>query len=165
VTNSSVLILGMGNKLFGDDGVGIVIAEKLKGLLSDRKSVTVKTTNWGGFRVIDLLSGFDRAIIIDAFQTNSQPPGCISKYDYNEIIHSVRMISFHDINFATAVEFAKQMDIPMPESITIYGIEIINTNEFSEELTKEVEASVDKCVPIIMNELDTLIMTENQLLG
>ena len=47
-----IIILGMGNTFFGDDGVGIVIAEKLKIILAENENITVEETNWGGFRII-----------------------------------------------------------------------------------------------------------------
>jgi hydrogenase maturation protease len=149
-----IIILGMGNKLFGDDGVGIVIAEKLKVFLADIPQIKVEGTNWGGFRIIDLLSGYKTAIIIDALRTGKEPAGFIHKLDYKDLIHSVRMVSFHDVNFATAVEFARQINIPMPEDISVYAVEINEADYFSEELTKEVDATVDVCIQKILNEIN-----------
>jgi hydrogenase maturation protease len=149
-----IIILGMGNKLFGDDGVGIVIAEKLKVFLADIPQIKVEETNWGGFRIIDLLSGYKTAIIIDALRTGKEPAGFIHKLDYKDLIHSVRMVSFHDVNFATAVEFAREINIPMPEDISVYAVEINESDYFSEELTKEVDATVDVCIQKILNEIN-----------
>lgn len=148
-----IIILGMGNKFFGDDGVGIVIAEKLKIILAENENITVEETNWGGFRIIDLLSGYKAAIVIDALRTGTQPVGFIHKLNYKDLIHSVRMVSFHDVNFATAVEFAKEVNIPMPEDIQVYAIEINEADHFSEELSDEVNASVDKCIQMILDDL------------
>ncbi len=148
-----IIILGMGNKFFGDDGVGIIIAEKLKELLTDIPQINVEETNWGGFRIIDLLSGYKTAIIIDALRTMNHPVGFIHRLDYKELIHSVRMVSFHDVNFATAVEFAKEMNISMPEDILVYAIEINDADYFSEELTKEVSNAVDNCIQLILDEV------------
>jgi hydrogenase maturation protease len=148
-----IIVLGMGNKFFGDDGVGIVIAEKLKELFADVPQITIEETNWGGFRIIDLLSGYKSAIIIDALRTGTQPAGFIHKLNYKDLIHSVRMVSFHDINFATAVELAKEVNIPMPEDIQVFAIEINEADHFSEELSVEVNVSVDKCINMILDEL------------
>jgi len=149
-----IIILGMGNKLFGDDGVGIVIAEKLKVFLANIPQIKVEETNWGGFRIIDLLSGYKTAIIIDALRTGKEPAGFIHKLDYKDLIHSVRMVSFHDVNFATAVEFAREINIPMPKDISVYAVEINEADYFSEELTKEVDATVDVCIQKILNEIN-----------
>ena len=151
---SEIIILGMGNKFFGDDGVGIIVAEKLKSILGKNSDVKVEETNWGGFRIIDLLSGYKTAIIVDALRTDTQPVGYIHKLNYKDLIHSVRMVSFHDINFATAVEFAKEVNMPMPEEISVYAIEINEADSFSEELSFEVNASVEKCIQLILEELE-----------
>ena len=154
IDKGKTIILGMGNKFFGDDGVGIVIAERLKEIYESFPQITVEETNWGGFRIIDLLSGFKTAIIIDALRTGKKPAGFIHKLDYKQLIHSVRMVSFHDVNFATAVEFAERMDIPMPEEIFVYGIEINKSDHFSEKLTKEVSNAVDNCIHLILDEMN-----------
>lgn len=154
---NSLIILGMGNKLLGDDGVGVLIAEKLKEILKHDNSITIDETNWGGFRVIDLLSGFEKAIIIDAVKTGGKQPGFIHKFKYTDLIHSVRMVSFHDINFATAVEFAKKLEIPMPADITVYAVEVEETETITEELTPNVEKSIDDCVRRIIQNLDLKI--------
>ena len=148
-----LIILGMGNKFFGDDGVGIIIAEKLKSIFAENDKITIEETNWGGLRIIDLLSGYRTAIVIDALLTGVRPAGFIHKLDYKDLIHSVRMVSFHDVNFATAVELARELKIPMPENISVYAIEINEADHFCESLTDEVSNAVDKCIHMILNEI------------
>ena len=63
------------------------------------------------------------------------------------------MVSFHDVNFSTAVEFAKEMNIPMPEEIYVYAVEIKESDHFSEELTEELNIAVDKCIQMILDEI------------
>ncbi len=154
--NDSIIILGMGNKLFGDDGAGIVIAEKLEEIYKDNDLVKVNYTNWGGLRIIDLLSGFNSAIVIDAIKTNKFPPGYIHQFDYKQIINSVRMISFHDVNFATAVEFGRKMEIPMPENIVVFAIEANEVETFNENLSLPVETAVDECLKLVCNEVEKI---------
>ena len=152
-SKGDLIILGMGNKFFGDDGVGIIIAEGLTKILKDQKNITVEETNWSGFRIIDLLSGYKSAIVVDALKTGNKPAGFIYKLDYKEFVHSVRMVSFHDVNFATAVELAKEVGRAMPENITVYAIEVEETNRFSEMLTPKVETAIDTCIQMIVEEI------------
>ena len=153
ISKADLIILGMGNKFFGDDGVGIIIAEKLSEILKDQKNIAVEETNWGGFRIIDLLSGYKNAIVVDALKTGKMPVGYIHNLDYKDLIHSVRMVSFHDVNFATAVEFAKEIGRPMPENITVFAIEVEETDHFSETLTPKVMEAIDICIQMIMEEI------------
>lgn len=151
--NKPLIILGMGNGLFGDDGAGIVAAEILREHLTEFPEVVLETTSWGGFRIIDLFEGFSSAIVIDAIQTGKKPLGFIHQFSHADLINSVRMVSFHDINFATAIEFAKSLNINMPTDITVYAIEIEQVNEFSEGLTSIIQQSVEDCVHLIINRL------------
>jgi len=160
ISKEDLIILGMGNKFFGDDGVGIIIAEKVGDILKDQNNITVEETNWGGFRIIDLLSGYDSAIVVDALKTGEKPAGYIHKLDYKDFVHSVRMVSFHDVNFATAVEFAKEIGRPMPENITVFAIEVEETDHFSETLTPKVEEAIDTCIQMIMEEIKEKIQLE-----
>jgi hydrogenase maturation protease len=153
IPKENLIILGMGNKFFGDDGVGIIIAEKLSEILKDQNNITVEETNWGGFRIIDLLSGYKNAIVVDALKTGKKPAGYIHKLDYKDFIHSVRMVSFHDVNFATAVEFAKEIGRAMPENIKVFAIEVEETDHFSETLTPKVKEAIDTCIQMIMEEI------------
>jgi hydrogenase maturation protease len=159
-----LIILGMGNKLFGDDGAGVIVAEKLSALLSECKQIAIEETNWGGLRIIDLLSGYKSAIIIDALKTGMQKPGHVYVLNYRDLIHSVRMVAFHEVNFATAVEFAREMHIPIPDEIKVYAIEINSSDNFSEELSGEVADAVESCVQMILNEIGKLGIDVNHQL-
>jgi hydrogenase maturation protease len=159
-SKEDLIILGMGNKFFGDDGVGIIIAEKLSHTLKDQNNITVEETNWGGFRIIDLLSGYKNAIVVDALKTGKEPAGYIHKLDYKDFVHSVRMVSFHDVNFATAVEFAKEIGRAMPENIIVFAIEVEETSYFTETLTPKVEEAIDVCIQMIMKEIKEKLQLE-----
>ena len=148
-----LVIIGMGNTLLSDDGAGIAVAERLAEIFRDNEAVDVIPASWGGFRIIDLLAGYDAAIIIDAAKTDEVPIGCIRKFIPADFVHSVRMVSFHDVNFATALEFAQQMDIPMPQDISIYTIEVEDITTISEELTATVHSVVEVCVQRILKEV------------
>jgi hydrogenase maturation protease len=147
------VIVGMGNVLFGDDGVGIVVARSLARILGNTPGVSVEETGWGGLRIIDLLAGHQRAFIVDALQSGVKPPGHLHTFDGSELVHSVRMVSYHDVNFATAVEFARQVGIPMPGTIIVHAVEVERTDSFSESLTPAVAAAVEPCVKRILSEL------------
>jgi len=156
-----LLILGMGNTLFSDDGVGIAVVRELRERFRQNEHIEVLETSWGGFRIIDLLSGYDAAIVVDAIQTGQKPVGSIYHLQPEDFLNSVRMVSFHDINFATALEFARQMDIPMPEYISIYAIEVVDTELISEEMTPAVRPAVQQCVRKIVSEIENMVFKED----
>jgi len=62
------LILGMGNPILSDDGIGIWVARALEGELSGGE-VTVMETSMAGLNLLELMADYDRAILIDAIKT------------------------------------------------------------------------------------------------
>jgi len=74
------LILGLGNPILSDDGVGVGVAGELEGRL-DQQEVTVVETSMAGLSLLDLLIGYDRVIIIDAIQTVGGKAGQIYRLD------------------------------------------------------------------------------------
>lgn len=68
------LILGLGNTILSDDGVGIRIIEELQSRISD-PDITVSETNVSGLSLLDIIIGYDKVIIVDAIQTVGGKPG------------------------------------------------------------------------------------------
>jgi hydrogenase maturation protease len=150
----------MGNTLFSDDGVGIAVVRELQKRFHQNENIDVVETSWGGFRIIDLLNGYDVAIVVDAIRTGQKPVGTIYHLQPENLVHSVRMISFHDINFVTALEFARQMDIPMPQCISIYAIEVAETELISEKMTPDLIPAIKQCAQKIIKEIENNILSE-----
>jgi hydrogenase maturation protease len=145
------LVLGLGNPILSDDGIGPRIAGKLEGKLGG--NVTVAETSMAGLNLLDLLAGYDRAIIIDAIKTISGKPGSIYRLDIEDFKDTCHAASTHDVNLATALEFGKRLGLALPHKIDILAIEVVETERFGEELTPEVAGAIPVCVEIIIEEL------------
>lgn len=149
-----LIILGLGNEILGDDGAGILVAEKLKKRLQNISQIKVDTTSLGGLRIIDLIKDYNSAIIIDTIKSGMKPVGHIYMFSHKNFINSLRMVSYHDINFCTAIEFAKKMNIQMPETIFIYAIEAKEIDEFTDKISNEVKAAIDTCTEKIISFIE-----------
>jgi len=147
------LILGMGNPILSDDGIGIHVARALQGMVNQEK-VTVTETSVGGLNLLDLLVNFDRAIIIDAIQTVGGKVGQIYRLD-PEVFNTTRHASTpHDVNFATALELGKKLGLALPRQIDIFAIEVADVTTFSEKCSPEVERVVPVCVEMVRGMLE-----------
>jgi len=62
------LVLGIGNPFLGDDGIGFDIAQELARVIKD-ENVDVKDASLPGLNLLELIVGYDKAIIIDAIMT------------------------------------------------------------------------------------------------
>jgi hydrogenase maturation protease len=143
----------MGNDLFGDDGVGLYVADKLSSLVGSDDEICIMTTNYGGLRILDFLQGYHSVIIIDAITTGTRHQGYVHRFKGNKLVKTTRLVSYHDINFVTVLRLAKLMQIPVPKNVTIFAIEIVQTNEFKEGISPEVLKGAEYCIKLIQNEI------------
>ncbi len=146
------LVLGLGNPILSDDGVGIRVAQELKNAL-DPAEVTVMEASVAGLDFLDLLTPYDRAIIIDAIQTRGGKAGEIHRLEPGTFVATRHASSPHDVNFATALELGRRLGIPLPRQIVIYGIEVADVTTFSERCTPEIERIVPLVVDMVRQEL------------
>jgi hydrogenase maturation protease len=146
------VIVGLGNPILTDDGVGPRVAAELERRVSGQGLVFLETSV-GGLSLIDLLAGYERAIIIDAIQTVDGHPGQIYRIDAEAFDSTLHAASPHDVNFATALEFGKRIGMVLPRQIDIFAIEATDVNTFSEKCTSEVERAIPICVEMILKEL------------
>jgi hydrogenase maturation protease len=150
---TKTLILGLGNSLLCDDGVGIYVAAELKTRV-DRPEITVMETGVAGLSLLDLLIGYDRAIIIDAIQTVGGKAGQIYRLEPKAFDTALHTASAHGIDFTTAIEFGRKLGLPLPQKIIIFAIEASDVNTFREECTSEVKSAISACVEMVLQELN-----------
>jgi len=143
----------MGNPLLCDDGVGLRVAAELKNRV-DRPDITVTETGVAGLSLLDLLVGYDKAIIIDAIQTVSGKAGQIYRLEPKSFDTALHTASAHGIDFTTALEFGKKLGLPLPQQIVIFAVEASDVTTFREECTPEVKQAVPVCVEMILRELN-----------
>jgi hydrogenase maturation protease len=136
------VIVGLGNEIASDDGVGLRAADALATEFSDRDDVEVVSLPWAGFALLDVLRDRKRAVLIDSLATGARPPGTVVRLGEGDFSGSVRLNSFHDINYPTAMALGRSMGWEMPEEVAIWGVETATTDEFGEELTPEVAHAV-----------------------
>jgi len=146
------LILGMGNPILSDDGVGIWVARTLEGRLNQQE-ITVTEASMAGLNLLDLLVNFEKAIIIDAIQTLGGKVGQVYRLEPETFDATRHATTPHDVNFATALELGKRLGLALPHQITIFAIEVEDVTTFSEECTPEVERAIPVVADLVMGEL------------
>ncbi len=139
------LILGMGNTLLSDDGIGIITKRFLEKQLAYSCNIDFCETSWGGFRIIDLLKGYDYAIIVDSIKTNSKQLGYIHHLQPTDLLPSLRLTSYHDINFITAIKLAEELNEKVPSLIDIFAIEINDNITIRESISPSLWSSILNC--------------------
>lgn len=144
----SVLVLGIGNTILSDDGVGIKVAREIKKRIGDIDLAEINTI---GISVLDHIRGYNKVVIIDSVINEDISPGTIREFSIVEIEKSHPFLS-HGINLPLAIEFGRQCGEDIPRDIKIYGIGTKDTTTFNESCTKEVEESIPKIVEYIIDK-------------
>jgi len=150
------LILGVGNPILTDDGVGVRVAEAVREALPADAPVDVREASVGGLTLMETMVGYDRVILIDAFLSRGGIPGTIRRLsleDLRTISPTRHSASAHDTSLVTALEMGRRMGLPLPDEIVIYAVEAENVTDFGEGLTPAVAAAVPQVVAAVLSEI------------
>lgn len=132
---SRTIVLGLGNPILSDDGIGVYIADRLR---CHFPSVTVETTACAGFHLLDFILDYDHAVIIDSIVTHRHPPGSVLVFDAADFAH-YDPFSIHSTDLISAMEIWKKYHLPVPKKVTFIGIEVNDTTTFGENFSGEVD--------------------------
>lgn len=146
------LVLGIGNPILSDDGVGIHVAHEVANQLNNAQ-VTVSETNTTGLGLLDSVVGYDKVIIIDAIQTERGQVGQIYRMKTEDFSLTKHLSSPHQVNLATALELGKMLGLAVPEKITVFAVEAKDITDFSEKCTPEVEKAIPEVVRMVLEDL------------
>jgi hydrogenase maturation protease len=139
------VVVGLGNPLLSDDGVGVLAARLLAERLAGAP-VAIVESPWGGMRLLDLLSGHHHAILIDAIQWRRGPPGTVYRLSPDQAVPTVRAVSFHDISLGTALALGERLGIPLPAEIVFLAVEAGDILTVSESCSPEVARALPEVV-------------------
>lgn len=150
------LVLGLGNPILTDDGVGVRVAEAVRAALPPDSPIETDEACAGGLELLERLLGYRRVFLVDALYPGNGRPGDIHRLtlsDLRAISPTQHSASAHDTSLVTAWEMAERMELPLPEDITIYAIEVENIIDFGEEPTPAVARAVPQVAAGILAEL------------
>jgi hydrogenase maturation protease len=149
-----IKILGAGNYLMADDGVGIHILEKLEKM--NRNDVELINVGVGGMAILDYMEDADDVIIIDAVRGGGGEPGSIYKFTDKELPPAnLFMMSLHDLSLVETLRLGRQIQPElMPDNITIIGIEVERVEGICTDLSPRVEAAADVAIRLALEEVE-----------
>jgi hydrogenase maturation protease len=154
------IVIGLGNPILTDDGVGVLVAYQVANHLATKKpipDVKVTEASVGGLRLMELMNGYDRAILIDALKLkNDNNPGRIHRMtldDLKLISPTQHSASAHDTSLVTALEAGQLLGMYMPDEIIIFAIEVENIIDFSDQPTQLVAEAIPSVTTAVLNEL------------
>jgi len=149
------LIIGLGNPILGDDGIGWRVAEAIEEIInSQHKSyphVDIDYLSVGGLRLMERLIGYDRAIIIDAITTKKFPPGTVMSFPLEDLPNQAvgHLSSAHDTTLQNALKAGRSFGAQLPENIRIVAIESERVYDFTDELTPPAASAIPEAVQMV----------------
>jgi len=149
-----IRILGCGNPLVGDDGIGVHIANKLMEMHSELPdNVEVIDAGVGGLELLNFMENAEQIIIVDAVK-GAGDIGSIHRFEIEDIKDAISgdALSIHDTSIADVLCIAQHVQ-EMPKSVKIFAIEIEEAEEVSICLSEKVQASVDEVINMILDEV------------
>jgi len=148
--NKKVLVLGVGNLLLGDEGIGIHLIREMG---KERLPLNVELVDGGtaGIDLLNWLESADYVIIVDCVEAGEEP-GSIFRIPIDELVldSANQLISLHDINLTEVLSMANKMKI-LPPTI-IFGVqpEVIG---YQTELSPTVKNRLPRLIELIKKEI------------
>ncbi len=157
------LVVGLGNPILTDDGVGIHVVRAVQSRLTHHTSRITHHASHpdfaeasvGGVRLLEIIAGYERVIMVDAIQTSGGKPGDIHRLYPSDLCASLHSGSTHDLSLAGALALGREMGMTLPadEDILIVAIETEDVLTFGETCTPAVAAAIPRAVEAVLAEL------------
>ncbi len=152
----SIRVIGLGNSILTDDGVGIYAAREVKRRLETcglASQVDVIETETAGFDLMELMAGWERIILVDSLQFAGLEPGTVIRIKPEDLHTSLRLRSVHDIDLPTVLELGRRLGLAMPEDVSVIGIQAEDALTLGESLTTAAERGLKEAVNLILDEI------------
>ena len=139
----SMLVLGLGNELLGDDAIGVLAVRRLQDELPEKIHVT--ETSMYGMAMLDVILGYRHLIVIDAIKTGRWPVGTVVEIDPNGL-GVVAAPSPHFSGLPEMQALAKTLKLDFPEQIAVFAVEIEDGTCFGAPVHPKVHRALDEVV-------------------
>ena len=146
----TIVVIGVGNALRGDDGAGIAVAARVRARKPE--GVDVRICRLEPSRLIDALGGAEVAILIDAVATGAAA-GSIHRFDASDTPVPSRELrsSTHALGIGESLELARTLG-RLPRRTIVFGVE---GSEFATgtEMSRAVQAGVGQAAEAVLEEV------------
>jgi hydrogenase maturation protease len=149
-----MLVLGLGNSILSDDGVGIHVVRAVAAQWSG-DGVEFQEASVGGLRLLEVIAGYERLILVDAILTPDGAPGQIYRLTPDDLRNSLHAGSTHDFSFQGALAWGRRMGMVLPpdDAILLIAVEAEDVLTFGEALTPAVAAALPDAIEAVLAEL------------
>ena len=154
----SIIVIGLGNPLMGDEGIGVAIIEKMAQLASEGKlpgeDIEYHDGGTGGMNLLHKIAGRKKAVIIDC-ALMGELPGTIRRFTPEQVqtVKKLAHLSLHEVDILKVIELSRQLG-ECPDEVVFFGIEPQAIEE-KMHLSKVLQERIDSYIREIARELAT----------
>lgn len=146
------LVLGIGNLIMSDDGIGVRVVQKLRDEYTFPDTVTILDGGTLGLDLLPQLEGIDRLILVDAVETGQEPGTCIRLTGEELPIALETKVSPHQMGLKDLLSVAELMG-HKPGEMVLVGVQPASI-EMDTELTPVVQAQLEVLCDMVLKELE-----------
>ena len=149
---NKTLVLGLGNLVHSDDGLGVHAIQSLT--LDSRVPADVVLMDGGtqGLNLLPHLSAFERLLVIDALDVG-EPPGTLVRLEGKALQNLPGKASVHQLGFADLL-VALDLLGELPEEIVLLGVQPLST-DWGTELSAPLRDVLPRLQDVVFEQLET----------
>jgi hydrogenase maturation protease len=156
------IVIGLGNPVLGDDGVGWRVADEVERRLADAAGgpghlppIRVERLAVGGIALMETLSGYARAVLIDAAEFPGGECGDVRAWSLDELpTHATgHLDSVHDASLSAALTLGRRLGAQLPDRIDAVTIQVQECDVFGETLSPQAEGAVGPAADLVLDLL------------
>lgn len=156
VMSMKTLVIGLGNPILSDDGVGIYAARLVRDALPPEAEVDVIELAVGGLHLMEAMIGYEHVIIIDALWSPDDDVGEVVEFAAGDLPETMNTASAHDVDLPTALAVGRRLGAALPDDdrIQIVAVRARRVLEFDERPTPPVAAAIPRAAARVLALLD-----------
>ena len=140
----------IGNPIFGDDGIGIVLGQALEGRLRDA-GYDVFVLERTGFTLLDYLEGYEEAVVVDSFCDEAGLPGQVVRFTIDKF-RSVKSMAPHFSGIPEAVTLMRAIGMKVPR-VTVVGVSVRDPYSLADHLSSDLAALEGSISERVLSEI------------
>jgi len=125
----TVLVLGLGNEILGDDAIGLLASRHLAARLGDR--VDHAEACVANLDLLPVIAGYRRVIVLDAFLSPTSPAGTAVRATPADLPSGFGYRSGHTLPFVDMLDLGRRCGLPMPDEVVIHGLCVQEVSTFT----------------------------------
>jgi len=151
-------ILGFGNPVRADDGIGIYVIEALQKQLAHRTDISIFDMGTSAFEILFQLKGHQKIILVDAVVNAQEPVGTVFKLPAAEVESQIEedpLVFLHGLKWSQALSYARKMlGEAYPEDIDVFLIAVEDTR-FNVGMSDAAKKGGDFVVEVLLRQFES----------